>query len=422
MKTHIFLLLFILFLFRIGFAQKTVTIEECQQWAVAQSSANVQKELNDKLLKVKLANAASHIFPKVEINGEVAYHSDVPQLYPYVSGADTFTRLQGYIGLDVEQVLFEGGKLYYGRRYEKLANQAEIYKVEISINEMKEKIISIYLNLLILDKHLNILSNAEDLLQKQLNQLNSLQANGIIPSSAVSQLEVEMLKVGQNKGELRAKKESLIASLSILTGKDLSQAEFAVPEVPSVDINSPSIRLEYQIFDNGKQTLEYQRKLHLANSLPKIAVFATGGYGRPYNYNFDYFNPKYRWYYVAGVRLNIPLIDWARTSGVANVMNLQRAILASQESDFAKGNNIAIQEKRFEIQRIEDMLVLDKQITAKQKEITNAFSIQLMNGTITAYDYIKQQNDETQSLINQEMHNIQLLKAKYELLALTGRL
>lgn len=419
MRKHILWVLLMLGLTGSIFSQNTVTIEECQQWAVAQSSANVQKELNDRLLKVKLANAASHIYPKLEINGEAAFHSDVAQIYPYVPGVDTFSRFQCFIGLDFEQVLFEGGKLYYGRQYEKLANRAEIYKVEISINEMKEQIVTIYLNLLILDKQLNILTNAEDLLQKQRKQLNSLLVNGIIPATSVSQLDVEILKVGQSKSELQAKRESLVSSLSILTGKDLSEASFAVPEVPSVDINSPSVRLEYQIFDNGKQTLEFQRKLHLANSLPKITVFATGGYGRPY---FNCLNPNYRWYYAAGVRLNIPIIDWARTSGVANVMDLQRAILTSQENDFAKGNNIAIQEKRFEIQRIENMLVLDKQITEKQNEITNAFSIQLMNGTITAYDYIKQQNDEIQSLINQEVHSIQLLKAKYELLALTGRL
>ncbi len=418
MKKSILLSCFLFSLVCFVFSQNVVTIEQCQEWAVAQSSANVQKELNDKLLKVKLNNAASHIFPKLEINGEASYHSNIPQLYPFNSG-DTFNNHQYYIGIDFEQVVFEGGKLYYGRRYEKLANQAEIYKVEISINEMKEQIISLYLNLLILDKQLNILNNAENLLQKQLSQLNSLQANGIIPASSVSQLEVEMLKVGQNKGELQAKKESLIASLSILTGKDLTHAEFAVPEVPDVDINSSSARLEYRIFENGKQTMEFQRKLHLANSLPRLSLFATGGYGRPNNILFS---PYFKWYYEVGVRLNIPLIDWAKSTGVSNVINLQKAILTSQENDFAKGNNIAIQEKRFEIQRIEDMLVLDKQITEKQKEITNAFSIQLINGTITAYDYIKQQNDETQSLINQEVHSIQLLKAKYELLALTGKL
>lgn len=418
MRKIVLSILFLL-IFGLTMGQNTVTIEQCQEWAVSQSSANVQKELNDKLLKVKLNNAASHMFPKLEINGEAAYRSDVPQLYPYVPAADTFNNHQYFIGLDFEQMIFAGGKSFYGRRYERLANQAEIYKVELSINEMKEQIINLYLNLLILDKQLSILTNAENTLQGQVNQLKSLKDNGIIPASTVSQLEVEVLKVEQSKGELKAKRESLVSSLSILTGKDLSKAEFETPIVPSVDINSPSVRLEYQIFENGKQTLDYQRKLHLTNSLPKLSVFATGGYGRP---TYNYFTPNFKWYYALGVHLNVPIIDWAKTSGVANVIELQKSILESQERDFVKGNEIAIQEKRFEIRRIEDMLVLDKQITQKQNEITKTFSIQLLNGTITAYDYIKQQSDETSSLINQEVHNIQLLKAKYELLALTGRL
>ena len=78
MKKHILLSFFLFSLVSFVFAQNVVTIEQCQEWAVAQSSANVQKELNDKLLKVKLNNAASHIFPKLEINGEAAYRSDVP--------------------------------------------------------------------------------------------------------------------------------------------------------------------------------------------------------------------------------------------------------------------------------------------------------------------------------------------------------
>ena len=68
------------------------------------------------------------------------------------------------------------------------------------------------------------------------------------------------------------------------------------------------------------------------------------------------------------------------------------------------------------------MLRLDKQITDKYKEITATYHIQLLNGSITVYDYIKQQNDEIQSLINQELHAFQLLKAKYELKALKGKL
>ena len=46
----------------------------------------------------------------------------------------------------------------------------------------------------------------------------------------------------------------------------------------------------------------------------------------------------------------------------------------------------------------------------------------MANGTITVTDYIRQHNDELTSLMNQEIHNIQLLKTKYELMALRGEL
>jgi len=68
------------------------------------------------------------------------------------------------------------------------------------------------------------------------------------------------------------------------------------------------------------------------------------------------------------------------------------------------------------------MLVLDRQINDKYNRLTETARIRLHNGTITVYDFIKQHGDEIRSLIDQEVHAIQLLKAKYELLALQGKL
>ena len=68
------------------------------------------------------------------------------------------------------------------------------------------------------------------------------------------------------------------------------------------------------------------------------------------------------------------------------------------------------------------MLVLDEQIIQKYQEMRETANTQLLNGTITTIDFIKQQNDETQSVMAKEVHSIQLLKAKYELMALKGQL
>ena len=401
------------------FSQTVVTIEQCQQWAVSQTSANVQKDLNGQILKTNFHNASSHLYPKLSINGRFAYESvDVPPISPFDQNPE-WARMQYHIGLDLEQVLFDGCKMFYGRQYATLQNDAEIYKIELSMNEVKAQVINLYLSLLIIDKQIDIIQNVQSTFDDQLKQLRVLYKEGVIPQNDVSQLELEALKMEQNHDELQAKRESIISTLSILTGQDLSQATFVMPELSDFSTTAPSNRLEFSIFENQLKQMEFQRKLHFSNSLPKISVFASGGYGRP-DYQFFFSRPD--WYYMAGVSLRIPVIDWAKSSGVAKVIGIQKQILESQEADFKKSNQIAIQDKLNEIKRLEHLIVLDKAINEKYAELTKTYSSQLANGTATVTDYIRQHNEELTSRMNQEIHNIQLLKAKYELMALRGEL
>jgi len=319
----------------------------------------------------------------------------------------------------LKQVIYAGSKLLYGREYERMMNKSEIDKLDLSIHELKEKIIAIYLNLLILDKQVSLLSSVANTIEEQLVQLKKLFESGVVYGNTLAQLELEALKIEQQKGELVSTKEALIASLSIITGQELHNAIFVVPDAPVINKNSTSSRLEFSIFDYSKKGLDYQRKFFLSNSLPSFTFFASGGYGRP---TFNIFSNKFDWSYLVGIKFNIPIIAWVKTMGVGNIINLQKKILESHERDFEKWNQIAIEEKWNEIQKIENLIVLDEQITEKYKLITETLKVQLLYGTITAYDFIKQQNDELQSLINREVHLMQLLKAKFEFLALKGAL
>jgi len=386
---------------------------------VSQTSANVQKDLNGQILKTNYQNASSHLYPKLSVNGRFAYESaDIPPINPFDQNPE-WAKMQYHIGLDLEQVVFDGLKFFYGRQFASLQNDAEIYKIELSMNEIKAQVISLYLNLLILDKQMDIIQNAQKIFDDQLKQLRVLYKEGVIPQNDVSQLELEALKMEQNHDELQAKRESIISTLSILTGQDLSQATFEMPQLPDFSTTTPSNRLEFSVFENQLKQMEFQRKQHLSNSLPKISLFASGGYGRP-DYQFYFARPD--WYYMAGVSLRIPMIDWAKSSGVAKVIGIQKQILQSQEEDFKKSNQIAIQDKLNEIKRLEHLIVLDRAINEKYAELTKTYSSQLANGTITVTDYIRQHNDELTSRMNQEIHNIQLLKTKYELMALRGQL
>ena len=403
--------------FAVSAQEEYVTLEQCQQWAISQTSANVQKDLNEQILKTNLNNESSYLFPKLSINGRFSYGNvDVTYPHPWTDDANV-ARMQYHIGLDFEQVVFEGFRMHFGRQFARLQNEAEIAKIDLSLNEVKDKIVSIYLNLLIVDKQMGIIKSVQNTYDEQIKRLKVMLQEGVIPQNTLSQLEVEALKMQQTYDELQANRESLVSTLEILTGKDFSNTKFLMPELPDVDNLDTNARLEYKLFDNQMRQMDFQRKIYLSNSLPKVALFATGGYGRP-DYQFYLSRPD--WYYLAGVTLKVPLIDWARSSGFGKVIDIQKEVLASQEADFRKSNMISIQEKQNEIIRIEKLIQLDSSITAKYAELTKTYSGQLANGTITVFDYIKQHNDELQSRMNQELHHIQLLKAKYELMALKG--
>ena len=398
-------------------AQEYVTLEQCQQWAISPTSANVQKDLNDQILKTNLNNESSYLFPKLSINGRFSY-GNVDVSYPHPWADDiNMARMQYHIGLDFEQVVFEGFRMHFGRQFARLQNEAEIAKIDLSLNEVKDKIVSIYLNLLIVNKQMGIIKSVQNTYDEQIKRLKVMLQEGVISQNTLSQLEVEALKMQQTYDELQANRESLVSTLEILTGRDFSNTEFLMPELPDVDNLDTNARLEYKLFDNQMRQMDFQRKIYLSNSLPKVALFATGGYGRP-DYQFYLSRPD--WYYLAGVTLKVPLIDWARSSGFGKVIDIQKEVLASQEADFRKSNMISIKEKQNEIVRIEKLIQLDSSITAKYAELTKTYSGQLANGTVTVFDYIKQHNDELQSRMNQELHHIQLLKAKYELMALKG--
>ena len=104
----------ILFLLAVGFqlcAQEHVTVDQCQAWAVAQTSANVQKDLNGQILKENLGNASAHLYPKLSLNGNFSYQS-AHNPWEEMGNSDISPfddnlpyKMQYHIGLDFEQTI-----------------------------------------------------------------------------------------------------------------------------------------------------------------------------------------------------------------------------------------------------------------------------------------------------------------------------
>ena len=63
----------------------------------------------------------------------------------------------------------------------------------------------------------------------------------------------------------------------------------------------------------------------------------------------------------------------------------------------------------------------DKEIIELRKSITLSSESQMINGAITATEYLTEKNEELQAKLNLETHKIELVKAQIDYLTTKGK-
>ncbi|MDL2254683.1 TolC family protein, partial [Bacteroidales bacterium OttesenSCG-928-J16] len=207
--------------------------------------------------------------------------------------------------------------------------------------------------------------------------------------------------------------------LSELTGRDLTRAIFLLPEAELDNVELTTARPEMEAFSLQREGLDYQKKLLTAESQPKLNIFASGGYARS-TYNF--FDTDFGWQYMVGASFKIPLINWFKTKVGQDYLTIQQDIIDLQMSDYERNIRIQMMQKLSDIEKYSKMIAQDDAIVEKSKSVIAAAQTQLEEGVITANDYLKELNNQTESLLNQQLHKLQLLQAKIEFNALKGEM
>jgi outer membrane protein TolC len=178
------------------------------------------------------------------------------------------------------------------------------------------------------------------------------------------------------------------------------------------------VRPELALFDNQSKFIAQQNQLIKAKNLPKISVFAQGGYGRPgLNMLKNTFEP----FAIGGLRLN-----WSLGNLYTEKKEKQLVVLNQQSIQIQKENlllNINAQEKQqlADIDKINALITTDIEIIEVRESIKNAANAQLENGVITANDYLREVTAEDlakQALIT---HKIQLIQSQITLQLIRGQ-
>jgi outer membrane protein TolC len=407
--------------------QEILTLRDCYEMAMAASALSGEKEAYAKIHELKDENLTKVWLPTLDANGSFIYNSDVIDMsgafasIPLPGIEDAFQPLpneQYKINVEISQTFYDGGFTKNSRIIEEKELNINEKQTETDMYKIRAQINSYYFNLMLSDRHKDLLTSYLELITKRLSSMQSAVDNGVILKSDLDVLTSEKIKIEQQLSETEIKKASLLKGLSSLTGKNIDQtAKFSLPVISDTRTNE-ILRPELQMFDLRKDQITASINLVESKRRPKAFGFATLGFGNPPG--SDLFRDEFAPYYILGAGVKWNIFDWNRTGNEKQMIIHQQGIIDSRKKDLTDNIMRMLEIKEADILSLSSLTEKDLLLITLRKRITASSESQYENGTITATELINEMNAEQQALINYEIHKINLALAKVEYLNISG--
>lgn len=398
-----------------------ITPDYCFKRALATYPLTRQGELYTRLHELQINTLKAGNLPQVTLNGQASYQSDVTE-FPINLPNITIPSLDHDMykaTLDFSQVIY-GGNSYHQQVVEDINLKLNQQNLETELYKLKERINQYFISILLIDENSKLNKLLREDLNAKLSRIESGVRNGTTLQSNADIIRAEIIKTEQRIIESRFNREAYIKMLSELISDTLpANSEFELPDPVVNTVLFIDNRPEYRVFDLQLSRFEVQKKLVDTRLRPKVAGFATLGYGRP---GLNALLNEFDTYYLFGAKLTWDLWNWNQTRNDRNVLDLQAGITLTQKETFDKNVAVTAQQYMADINKYEQLIIADFQIIALRNSITKSASSQLDNGVITSSDYLMELNSEMQAKLNLAVHQVQLKQARINYLAATGNL
>jgi outer membrane protein TolC len=396
-----------------------LTLEQCYASAAANSPLAQQKALTLTAGSLAERNQNLNWLPQVYVNAQATYQSAVtsfPVKLPGVS-VDELSKDQYKGTLELVQPVYDGGIISHQKKLQHIVTDIESQKVEVDLYQLKSKVNSYFFTALLMDENIALMNIVKEDLDNNIKRVSAQAENGIATNSNVHVLKAEQLKASQKTIEFAAAKKTALQILEILT--DTAIAENTVLVRPAVSTGEGiNIRPELKLFDFQKLQFQQQSKLINAKTNPKLSLFANGGYGRP---GLNQLKNEFQWFYLGGVKLSIPITGYFTNQKEKNLIKIQEQIVDKQKENFLNNNRQLLVQQKNEVEKYLELIATDSEIVLLRTKIKENASFKLANGIITSTDYITELNAENQAMLNQKLHEIQLLQAQYNYKLILGQ-
>lgn len=426
-RVYLFIIILLLFNFTLLEAQETITITQCYELARNNYPLIKQHDLINKTEQYNLANAAKDWLPQLAVNAKATYQSDVTKL-PFDSdklsgiipgfSIPTLSKDQYQATVELTQTIWDGGIIHSTRELTKAQATADRKQLESDLYGLNEKVNQLYFGCLLQDELIRQNNILQKELQVNIERITAMIDNGVANQSDKESLEVELLNARQREIELRAGRKAYSQMLGILIGTSITESmDFIKPVMPGNILSANINRPELDALEAKSQLMDTQNKQITAGLMPRIGLFAQGGYGRPgLNMLEDSFEP----FYIAGIRLSWNIGKLYTVKNDRHKIETNRQAIDVQREAFLFNTTMQLMQQNTEIQKMTELLKADDEIVRLRTSIKKAAEVKLENGVISVTDLIREINAEDMAKQTVAAHHIQQLMSIYNYMYTTN--
>ncbi len=393
-------------------AQDTLHIEDAYRLAADRFPLAKNIALQQEIYERKSGNLTAQYLPSVSVVGQATYQSETIEIpLPNIPGLSVpEARSDQYqIAVSVNQLVYDGGMTGAQRAADDAQRRVDEASVEVQLYTLRKQIDDAYFSILLLGEQEQSLGMLERDIATTRDVLRARVREGVVLPGTVDVLSAELLKLRQNRSDIRAGRRTALAALSRLLGEDIGEATvLAMPHSSVPESETPGGRPEDKLYRLTHERIGKTADIIDTRYLPRISGYAQAAYALP---GLNPFRSDFHLYYTAGVRLNWMVWDWNTGGREKEILVLQQQAVDNQRNAFAEQIAVELERYKAETARLQEILQTDDEIIALRERIARETASRLDNGVVTASEYLAELNAEAQARLNKETHLLQLQRA-----------
>ncbi|MCD6597521.1 MAG: TolC family protein [Bacteroidales bacterium] len=399
----------------------TLNLEFCYKRAEEVYPLRKDRALIKQSVEIRVESLKKGYLPQLELSGDMKYLSEVINM-------NKILPLPGYeipsppndnyrISLALNQILYDGGMIRSKQNLEIIASQVDDKSLDVELYKIKEIINTLYFSILFLQVNDSLFYLSAKELDVKLKQAEAAVSNGAMLSSDKDVLKVEKINLDQQVLENKHNQLAVIAALEIYLDTVLSPEVALITPVVDLTFEGPVNRPEYAMFDAQKQKLELSKHLSMVRRRPVIMGYGEAGYGQP---GLNPVNDGFAPFYIVGLKMKWNFLHWNNTKRENEILTIQQVKIENQRETFNKNLNMGLVKAKEGVLKMQEVLQKDDEIIELRKRIMLSSASKLDNGIIQPSDYIRDFNKYLLSQVEQNLHQLLLLQAKFDYLTLKG--